>query len=145
MGPLAGDRLSAASTFDPPTTLPRFLARLGNLVNVLTGDILLVGNRPMDPELAFSMTEEWERRRFTCQAGFISVLDSVDAEKLSDTERSVTEANYAVYRSVGTDMTIFLKAVQRGLANRLKHPSPSLSAAGEPRGTAPEGSRRPVT
>jgi mannose-1-phosphate guanylyltransferase len=129
LGPLAGDRLTSSNTFDPPTVLPRIFARLGNLVNVLTGDLLLVGNRPMDPELAFSMTEEWERRRFTCQTGFISVLDSVDAGKLSDTERYVTEANYAVYRNVSTDLAIFVRAVQRGLSRRWKHSPASIEAS----------------
>jgi NDP-sugar pyrophosphorylase family protein len=128
LGPLGGDRLSSASTFDPPTTLPRFLARLGNLINVVKGDILLVGNRPMDPELAFSMTEEWERRRFTCQTGCISVLDSVDEGTLSDMERFVTEANYAVYRNVGTDMVILWKALQRRLGSRLKAHATSPAA-----------------
>jgi mannose-1-phosphate guanylyltransferase len=121
LGPPAPERNGPGGMFDPPMRLPRVLARLGNLLNVLTGDILLVGNRPMDPELAFSMTEEWERRRFTCQTGFISVLDSVDTERLSETERYVTEANYAVYRNVGTDLAILWKAVQRRLVTRLKH------------------------
>lgn len=125
LGPLVGERPGTDATFDPPTFLPRFLARLGNLLNVIGGDILLVGNRPMDPEFAFCITEEWERRRFTCQAGFISVLDSFDGRRLSDAERSAREADYAVYRSVRTDLSILCRAVHRGLASRVRHPSDS--------------------
>jgi hypothetical protein len=52
-------------------------------------------------------------------------LDSLDAGRLTDIERCVTEANYAVYRNVGTDLAILWKAVHRGLANRFRHqPSP---------------------
>lgn len=147
LGPVAGDHVNTAETsFDPPTLLPRFLARMGNLLNVVKGDILLVGNRPMDPELAFSMTEEWERRRFTCQTGFISVLDSLDEAKLSDMERFVTEANYAVYRNVGTDMTILWRAVQRRLVGRLKGSSASpVVRSGEPFGSTAGRAGRPVS
>lgn len=94
---------------DPPTRLPRFLARLGNIFNIIRGDIMFVGNRPMDPEYAFSITEEWQRTRFKCQAGLISIIDTI-SEEVGDDERSVTEGYYAVSRNPGMDAVVVVKA-----------------------------------
>jgi NDP-sugar pyrophosphorylase family protein len=103
---------------DPVTILPNWLARLGNLMNVARGDLILVGNRPMDPELAFSVTEEWRRTRLKCQSGFISVLDTNDAEGMSDEEKVIAEVYYAANKTIRMDLSILFGVITR-LVGRL--------------------------
>jgi lipopolysaccharide/colanic/teichoic acid biosynthesis glycosyltransferase len=103
---------------DPATILPNVLARLGNLMNLALGDIVLVGNRPMDPELAFSITEEWRRTRLKCQSGFVSVLDTNEAEGMSDEEKVIAEVYYAANKTFRTDVGILFGVIAR-LVGRL--------------------------
>ncbi len=98
---------------DPLTTLPHLIARIGNLTNVLKGEIMLVGNRPMDPELTFSITEEWRRTRFKCQAGIISILDTDEVETTTDEEQVIAEGYYAVHRTLWMDLSILARGVWR--------------------------------
>lgn len=115
LGPLRTPQ-SAINGISPASILPRPLARLGNIINIIKGDISFVGNRPMDPEFAFCMTEEWQRTRFKCQAGFISVLDSIDNNCLSDDERRRTEGDYALNRSFRTDVAVLRGTLRRTIA-----------------------------
>jgi hypothetical protein len=121
LGPIIPSDAGPGSPMDPPTVLPRRIARLGNLLNVAAGHIMLVGNRPMDPELAIALTGPRERMRFTCQAGFVSVVDALDVRPLTEDDRARQEEEYARRRSVGTDAGIFVRAMRRGL-NTLLHP-----------------------
>jgi lipopolysaccharide/colanic/teichoic acid biosynthesis glycosyltransferase/serine acetyltransferase len=98
---------------DPLTVLPHLLARIGNLTNVLKGEMLLVGNRPMDPESAFAITEEWRRTRFKCQAGIISILDTDEVEETTEEEQVIAEGYYAVHRTLWMDMSILARGVWR--------------------------------
>jgi mannose-1-phosphate guanylyltransferase len=98
---------------DPLTTLPHLIARIGNLTNVIKGEIMLVGNRPMNPELAFSITEEWRRTRFKCQAGIISILDTDEVETTTDEEQVIAEGYYAVHRTLWMDISILARGVWR--------------------------------
>jgi lipopolysaccharide/colanic/teichoic acid biosynthesis glycosyltransferase len=82
----------------------------------MRGDILFVGNRPMDPELAFAVTEEWQRTRFKCQSGFISILDTNEAERMTEEEESIAEGYYAVNRNLMMDLGIAFDAAKRILA-----------------------------
>ncbi|MFN0158654.1 MAG: sugar phosphate nucleotidyltransferase [Bacteroidota bacterium] len=108
-------KASSGGRSDPATVLPRPLARLGNLINIITGDIALVGNRPMDPEFAFSITEEWQRTRFKCQAGFISLLDTIDTRTMAEEERSAIEGHYALHRQLRMDVEVIHGVVRRSL------------------------------
>lgn len=114
-GPIGGDRHPAGHPFDPPTVLPGGFARLGNLLNVVRGDILIIGNRPMDPELAFSITEEWQRTRFKAPAGMISVFDAAGYRNLTPDERYVQEGYYAVERTLPGDAALLVRALGRGV------------------------------
>ncbi len=112
-GPVDVSQQPVEQSSDPLTTLPHFLARIGNLFNVLTGDIMLVGNRPMDPEEAFSITEEWRRTRFKCQAGVISILDTDEVEETTEEEQVIAEGYYAVHRHVWMDLSVLVRGVWR--------------------------------
>lgn len=98
---------------DPLTALPHLLARIGNLINVINGDILLVGNRPMDPEIAFSITEEYRRTRLKCQGGVISILDTNEVDETTEEEQVISEGFYAVNRTFWMDMSILLRGMWR--------------------------------
>ncbi len=98
---------------DPLTTLPHLLARLGNLFNVVKGDIMLVGNRPLDPEIAFATTEEYHRTRLKTQGGVISILDTNEADDSSEEEQIISEGYYAVNRNFWMDMSILIRGLWR--------------------------------
>jgi NDP-sugar pyrophosphorylase family protein len=123
LGPLGRQGSGPGSPMDPPTLLPRRIARLGNLLNVAAGHIMLVGNRPMDPELAIALTGPREQVRFTCQTGFVSVVDAAEPRLLHEEDRAREEAEYARRRSLGTDADIFVRAVRRGLSGLLHSPA----------------------
>jgi NDP-sugar pyrophosphorylase family protein len=98
---------------DPLTALPHLLARIGNLTNVMRGDILLVGNRPMDPEIAFSITEEYRRTRLKCQGGVVSILDTNEVDETTEEEQIISEGYYAVNRTLGMDISILMRGLWR--------------------------------
>ncbi len=98
---------------DPLTALPHVIARLGNLTNVVKGDIMVVGNRPMDPEIAFSITEEYRRTRFKCQGGIISILDTNEADEGTEEEQVISEGYYAVNRTFWMDMSVLVRGLWR--------------------------------
>jgi NDP-sugar pyrophosphorylase family protein len=98
---------------DPLTALPHVIARLGNLFNVIKGDIMLVGNRPADPEIAFSFTEEYRRTRLKCQAGVISILDTNEVDDTTEEEQIISEGYYAVNRNFWMDLGILIKGLWR--------------------------------
>lgn len=98
---------------DPLTTLPHYLARIGNLTNVIKGDIMLVGNRPMDPEIAFSITEEYRRTRLKCQGGVISILDTNEVDEGTEEEQVISEGYYAVNRTLWMDINVLVRGLWR--------------------------------
>jgi NDP-sugar pyrophosphorylase family protein len=122
LGPFDSTRRSIGYNTEPITILPRLISRLGNLMNVARGDILFVGNRPLDPEYAFSITEEWRRTRFKCQSGFLSVLNTINAEEMPEDEQIIAEGFYAVNRTLGTDIGILMKTTRRLLNRMLGRP-----------------------
>ncbi len=98
---------------DPLTALPHVIARLGNLFNVVKGDIMLVGNRPADPEIAFSISEEYRRTRLKSQAGVISILDTNEVDNTTEEEQVIAEGYYAVNRNFWMDLGILIKGLWR--------------------------------
>jgi NDP-sugar pyrophosphorylase family protein len=98
---------------DPLTTLPHILARIGNLTNVIRGDMMLVGNRPMDPEIAFSITEEYRRTRLKCQGGVVSILDTNEVDEGTEEEQVISEGYYAVNRNFWMDMSVLVRGLWR--------------------------------
>jgi NDP-sugar pyrophosphorylase family protein len=124
LGPIENPAESSGYNKDPNTVLPHVISRMGNLLNIITGDILFVGNRPMDPETAFGATEEWQRTRFKCQSGFVSILDGEEAQQMSREDQIIAEGYYAVNRSVGMDVKTLLIAMRKVLKRLIPSGSP---------------------
>jgi NDP-sugar pyrophosphorylase family protein len=89
--------------------LERFeLQRLPELVNVLRGDMLLVGVKPLSLEQAFQLTEEWHQKRHERPAG-VSGLWYIQTDPESDLDTVViTDVYYAATRSWYSDLRILL-------------------------------------
>lgn len=119
LGPVDTTKRLVSYNPNPLTRLPAALARIGNLVNVVRGDVMIVGNRPMDPEIAFAITEEYRRTRFKCQAGIVSVLDTGEVEDASEEEQVIAEGYYAINRTVWMDLGILLRSLGRFLVRLL--------------------------
>jgi NDP-sugar pyrophosphorylase family protein len=117
-GPIEHEALQRGYDPDPGTILPTPLARVGNIINIIRGDLLFVGNRPMEPEYAFSITEEWKRTRFKCQSGLLSVLDTEEAAGLGEDEQIIAEGYYAINQTPGRDVVLAAKTMV-GFVKRL--------------------------
>ncbi|MER3523683.1 MAG: hypothetical protein C4326_06335 [Ignavibacteria bacterium] len=113
LGPADLTRVPVGHNPDPLTMLPHVIARLGNLINVVKGDIMIVGNRPIDPEIAFSVAEEYRRTRLKCQGGAISILDTNEVDGTTEEEQVIAEGYYAVNRNVWMDTSILVRSLWR--------------------------------
>lgn len=113
IGPADLTKRAVGHNPDPFTTLPHVIARLGNLFNVVKGDIMLVGNRPSDPEVAFAITEEYRRTRLKSQAGVVSILDTNEVDDSTEEEQIISEGYYAVNRNFWMDMSILIRGMWR--------------------------------
>ncbi|HEY9765846.1 MAG TPA: sugar transferase [Chroococcales cyanobacterium] len=99
---------------DPRVTrIGRFLRRtsldeLPQLVNVLKGDICLVGNRPLPLYEVEMLKEAWQKVRFQAPAGITGLWQISGRSELSDVERLALDSYYAVSRSPLGDLGILL-------------------------------------
>lgn len=85
------------------------LHRLPELINVLRGDMGLVGVKPLRPEEAARLTEEWHQRRHEAPAG-VTGLWYLQTEPDSDLDTViVTDVYYSATRSWRGDMLLLLR------------------------------------
>jgi lipopolysaccharide/colanic/teichoic acid biosynthesis glycosyltransferase len=105
------------------TRVGRFLRRtsldeLPQLLNVLRGEMRLVGNRPLPLYEAEALTEDWQRARFLAPAGITGLWQISGRSELSERERLALDALYAATRSFRGDLGILLRTVPALLARR---------------------------
>ena len=101
-------RLLRATSLDE---LPQFL-------NVVRGDMGLVGNRPLPLYEAEQLGDDWQRIRFDAPAGITGLWQISGRSDLSAEERIVLDSYYALTRSTWSDVKIVLLTIPALLARR---------------------------
>ena len=101
---------------DPRITKMGFLLRrfkideLPQLINVLKGDMSIIGPRPSIPDYLKSY-QNWERERFTVRPGLSGLAQVNGNIFLSKTERSKFDVEYVHKISFLLDTKIVLKTI----------------------------------
>lgn len=109
---------------DPRVTrIGRFLRKtsldeLPQLLNVVLGDMRLVGNRPLPVYEAEALKEDWQRLRFASPAGITGLWQISGRSDLSEKERMVLDSYYSVTRSFWNDWVILAKTIPALLLRR---------------------------
>jgi lipopolysaccharide/colanic/teichoic acid biosynthesis glycosyltransferase len=101
-------RFLRASSLDE---LPQFL-------NVLKGEMALVGNRPLPLYEAEQLADDWQRLRFNAPAGITGLWQVSGRSDLSAEERIVLDNYYALTHSHLSDLKILLVTIPALLARR---------------------------
>lgn len=118
------------------TKVGRFLRRtkldeLLQLINVLKGDMSLVGPRPLLPDYDEGY-EEWEKRKYAVRPGMTGLAQVNGNGLLSTPERSYYDVKYAGKVTFGMDCKIMfrtLKVILMGEEKCLRHvPQEELDA-----------------
>jgi lipopolysaccharide/colanic/teichoic acid biosynthesis glycosyltransferase len=84
---------------------------LPQLINVVKGDMRLVGNRPLPLYEAIQLNEPWQQIRFTAPAGITGLWQVSGRSNLSLEERIILDNYYAVSRSFLGDLGILLLTI----------------------------------
>ena len=83
------------------------LHRLPELWNVVKGEIMLVGVKPLEPDAVTEITEPWQQKRFEYSAGFTGLWYTQAVPGSSLDETLVSDAYYVATRTWRTDLRIF--------------------------------------
>ncbi|HEY9723399.1 MAG TPA: sugar transferase [Oscillatoriaceae cyanobacterium] len=94
------------------------LDELPQLINVLRGEMRLVGNRPLPVYEAEALKEDWQRTRFLAPAGITGLWQISGRSELSEKERLALDAYYAITRNFLGDVGILLRTVPALLKRR---------------------------
>jgi len=89
----------------------RLLRKLPGLVNVLRGELSLVGVSALDEEELRELPEEWREMRVKAPVGLFHLWELEARQDLEWEERMVTENYYAVSRSLLGDLKILGKGL----------------------------------
>lgn len=88
-----------------------FLKKLPGLINVIKGDLNLVGNLPLTKLQANSLKNEWETLRFNVPAGLFHLWEVEPKEDITWEEKMIIENFYAIKRSFWGDLKILFKSL----------------------------------
>ncbi|MGK7394074.1 MAG: sugar transferase [Candidatus Cyclobacteriaceae bacterium M3_2C_046] len=107
------------------TKIGRFLRKtsldeLPQLINVLTGDMSLVGNRPLPLYEAEQLTTDLWAKRFLAPAGITGLWQVTQRGKkdMSEQERKELDVSYADRSSFWFDISILLRTLPAVVTNR---------------------------
>ena len=107
------------------TRIGRFLRsasidELPNLINVLRGDMSVVGPRPEVPELVAQYPPEYERRH-TVRPGITGLAQVSGRGELTYEETMLYDLDYVDTHSLGRDLMILARTVSAVLSRRGAH------------------------
>lgn len=105
-----------------------FLRKLPGLINVIKGEIKLVGNSTLSQEETNSLTEEWQKVRFEAPAGLIHLWETEKNLTISWEEKIVSESFYASTRTFTGDIIILLKYLFQIKKRKVEDHSETVSA-----------------
>ncbi|MDB5100584.1 MAG: Undecaprenyl-phosphate galactose phosphotransferase, partial [Cyanobacteria bacterium RYN_339] len=94
------------------------LDELPQLINVLYGEMRLVGNRPLPVYEADALVEGWQRTRFLAPAGITGLWQISGRSDLSEKERLALDAYYTVSRTFASDLSILFRTIPALLLRR---------------------------
>lgn len=86
------------------------LDELPQLLNVLKGEMSLIGPRPLLPVYAETY-DEWERKKFDVRPGITGLAQVNGSGLLTTKERSYYDVTYAMKANVFSDIAILFKTV----------------------------------
>ncbi|MBM3268860.1 MAG: sugar transferase [Candidatus Sericytochromatia bacterium] len=87
------------------------LDELPQLLNILLGEMRLVGNRPLALDEAAGLVEPWHRVRFHAPAGLTGLWQVSGRNEASDLARLALDSAYAAARTPFLDLRIILATV----------------------------------
>ena len=93
------------------------LDELPQLVNVVRGEMSLVGPRPL-PQRDFDQLEEWHRKRYLVLPGMTGLWQVSGRSELDFDDLVRLDFLYLERWSIGLDLTILLKTIPAVLARR---------------------------
>jgi lipopolysaccharide/colanic/teichoic acid biosynthesis glycosyltransferase len=100
------------------------LHRLPELLNVIAGDLRLVGVKPLTPDEAKQITEPWQERRYEVEPGFTGLWYLQTSWDSEFVEILVADAYYAATRTWLGDLKVLFTTVGVWFQRMIKTSSP---------------------
>ncbi|MEM9773075.1 MAG: sugar transferase [Chloroflexota bacterium] len=95
------------------------LYRLSELISVLQGKLSLIGVKPLSPEEAGQISEDWQHQRYGFSAGFTGLwYTEQDNDSLWEST-IIYDVYYVAMRNLSEDFRILLKTPARWVKNHL--------------------------
>ena len=104
-----------------------FIRKLPGLINVIKGEINLVGNSTLSKDELDSLTEEWQKIRFEAPTGLIHLWETDKNLTISWEEKIISESYYASTRTFTGDIKILLKFLFQLKDRKVKDHSEPIS------------------